>query len=279
MEVKVLVEDTAKNGMACEHGLSIWITYKGNHYLVDTGATDLYTENARKMGLNLAEVEGVFLSHAHYDHSGGFLPFFKANEKAGVYLQKSAGYCRCYKIVGDMKKYIGIPSEVLENYENRMIYVDGYRSLGNGIHILPHTTKELSLRGKRAHMYVEKNGQIHIDDFSHEQTIVFEEEDGLVLFNSCSHGGVENIVKEVNQKFPDKKIKAFFGGFHMMGPDGVCTCQFEKEEVQKVAEELNRLEGTVFYSGHCTGQIAFEWLREIMGDRMTALYSGMEIQL
>ena len=40
--------------------------------------------------------------------------------------------------------------------------------------ILPHTTENLAMRGKRAHLYYESDGSIVPDDFSHEQTVVFE---------------------------------------------------------------------------------------------------------
>ena len=53
------------------------------------------------------------------------------------------------------------------------------------------------------------------DNFCHEQSLVIEAEDGLVIFNSCSHGGVVNIINEVKAAYPTKKIKALVGGFHI----------------------------------------------------------------
>lgn len=40
------------------------------------------------------------------------------------------------------------------------------------------------------------------DDFSHEQSMVLETGRGLVVLNSCCHGGVVNIVKGVLDQFP-----------------------------------------------------------------------------
>ena len=37
--------------------------------------------------------------------------------------------------------------------------------------------------------------------------------------------------------------------------------------------ELSQL-GIVFYSGHCTGIPAFNLIKQIMGDKLIALYSG-----
>lgn len=279
MNIKILMEDTKCGGFACEHGLSILTEYHGKNYLIDAGTTGLFLENAAKMGADLSKADAVFLSHAHYDHAGGLVEFFKVNRHADVYLQKNAGNRRCYKVTGDRKKDIGIPQGMLEQYAGRFVYVDGYRDFGNGVFILPHTTKQLSARGERAHMYCETDGRMAADDFSHEQTVVFEEDGALILFNSCSHAGVENIMEEVGARFPGKKIKAFFGGFHMMGPSGISSCNFEKEEVEKVAEQLTGFRETVFYSGHCTGEVAFAWLKEILGERLAAIHAGMEIEL
>ena len=123
-------------------------------------------------------------------------------------------------------------------------------------------------------MCVCSDGCIIPDDFSHEQTVVFEEQDGLVCFNSCSHSGVDIIIDEVKRAFPDKKIKAYIGGFHLMGTEGASSCGYTRDEVRAVAETLLKSSPAVFYSGHCTGSIAFDWLKDVMKDRLVALNTG-----
>ncbi|MBQ0058440.1 MAG: MBL fold metallo-hydrolase, partial [Lachnospiraceae bacterium] len=238
MRLQILVENTSMGEFTGEHGLSVYVEHAGKKYLIDTGATGLYSENAKKLDVDLSEIDAAFLSHAHYDHSGGYNEFFAANGKVKVYLQSAAKIKQYFKIAGPIKKYIGIPEGILERYVDRFEYVDGYKDMGDGVYILPHTTPGLSKRGQHAHMYGMINGKPVVDDFAHEQTVVFEEEDGLYCFNSCSHGGVDNIIEEVKQVFPNKPIKAFIGGFHMMGTLGVKTCSFSEEEVKQVASKL-----------------------------------------
>ncbi|MCF0112309.1 MAG: MBL fold metallo-hydrolase [Erysipelotrichaceae bacterium] len=275
MKITILAENTACNMFPGEHGLSLLVEYRDRKVLIDTGASGLFAENAGKMGMDLAGVNAAFLSHAHYDHSGGYPAFFAINTTAKVYLQKSAKRRHYFKIFGAIKKNIGIPEGVLDRYADRFVYVEGYRDFENGICVLPHSTPDKILqRAKRTHMCVETEGRIDFDDFSHEQTVVFEEEDGLVCVNSCSHAGVDVIVEEVKKVFPGKNIKAFFGGFHMMGLSGADSCSYSKEEVQEVAKRLLESSDAVFYSGHCTGSIAFGWLKEIMEDRLEAMASG-----
>lgn len=274
MIIKVLVENTEADGMHAEHGLCLYAEYNKKAYLIDSGASGLFEANAEKMSVDLNKVDKAFLSHAHYDHAGGYSDFFERNKHAKVYLQKTAENRYYYKIAGPIKKYIGIPEDMLEKYKDRFEYVDGAAKIDEGIYIVPHSSEGILERAKQTHMCVMVDNKMKFDDFSHEQTVVFEEEDGLVCFNSCSHSGVDIIIDEVMRSFPGKKIKAYIGGFHMMGISGVSSCNYSKEEVRKVAEKLIETSDAVFYSGHCTGTIAYDWLKEVLKDRLEALKPG-----
>lgn len=279
MKVMVLAENTSMDEFLGEHGLSLYIEHKGKKYLLDTGATGLYAENAKKAGVDLAEIDTAFLSHAHYDHSGGYPSFFEQNKTAKVYLQAACREKYYFKIVGPVRKYIGIPKGLLEEWEDRFVYVNGYQELENGVFLCPHTTEGLEDRARRAHMYGMADDKFFVDNFAHEQTVVFEEADGLYLFNSCSHGGVENIIGEIKRAFPKKELKAFFGGFHMMGPLGPGTCAFSEKEVRDTAKLLLKSSNAVFYTGHCTGAKAGQWLQDEMKDRLVLLSCGMTVSL
>lgn len=52
------------------------------------------------------------------------------------------------------------------------------------------------------------------DDFIHEHSLVLEGEDGLVVFNSCSHGGIVNIVQGVQEAL-NRQVTTVVGGLHM----------------------------------------------------------------
>lgn len=279
MKIKVLIENNAKEGFCAEHGLCLYVEYKNKKYLIDSGASEQFVENATKLGVRLDQIDMAFLSHAHYDHSSGYPKFFEQNKQAKVYLQKASKNKQYYKIAGPIKKYIGIPKGILEEYSNRFEYIDGAKQIDDGIYIVPHSLDGILERAKHTHMCVIVDGKTQYDDFSHEQTVVFEEEDGLICFNSCSHSGVDIVIKEVQKAFPDKKIKAYIGGFHMMGIMGADSCSYSKEEVQAVAKQLMELTEARFFSGHCTGTIAYEWLKEILKDRLDAFYSGKIIEI
>lgn len=279
MIIKVLIENNAGEGLCAEHGLCLYVEYNHRFYLIDSGSSELFAINASKMGINLDKIDVAFLSHAHYDHSSGYPKFFEQNKYAKVYLQKEARNKQYFKIAGPIKKYIGIPKGMLDEYADRFEYIDGAAKIEEGIYVVPHSADGILERAKHTHMCVVIDGKTKYDDFKHEQTIVFEEADGLVCFNSCSHSGVDIAISEVQKAFPDKRIKAYVGGFHMMGIAGANSCSYSKEEVQNVAKQLSQLSDTKFLSGHCTGTIAYDWLKEILGNQLEAFHSGKVIEV
>jgi len=114
MKIITLVEDTkGMEGCGYEHGLSLYIETKNHKLLMDCGTTDMFLKNAEVLGVDLSQVDNVFLSHGHYDHSGGIIPFSKCNREAKIYLQKSAGEAY-YHVTEEMEKYAGIDTAILD---------------------------------------------------------------------------------------------------------------------------------------------------------------------
>lgn len=285
LTITVLAENSDGKGLCGEHGLSLHIEYEGRRYLLDAGATGLFAENAAKLGLSLTEVEAVFLSHAHYDHAGGLPLFFAENAHAKVYLQEAAAE-NCYSEKAGAREYIGIPRGVLREHADRFCFVSGASScfaasLADvkpvpGIWILPHTTPNLEEQGRKAHMYRLEEGRFKIDDFAHEQSVTFETEKGLILCNSCSHGGIVNIVKEA-QRALHKNVYAVVGGFHLKSPDGVDSMAVSPEEVEDIGRQLVELGVKQIYTGHCTGRPALGILQQCFPKEVRSLHTGMQL--
>lgn len=269
MRATVLTDNLADAPLSGEWGLCIHIEYRGKRFLLDTGASPLFEQNAARLDIPLDEVEAGVLSHAHYDHANGMDRFFAANRRAVFYLQKSCGE-NCYKKVGFFKKYIGIRRGLLRQYRNRLVYAEGPRVIAPGVHLVPHSTPGLEAVGRQESMLQRRGLRWEFDNFSHEQSLVFETAQGLVVFNSCSHGGVENILREAKAACPGQRVRALVGGFHL----------FNKGEpvVRQLAEQLREAQVQAVYTGHCTGERAFAILREELGDLVHPLRTGLVIE-
>ena len=69
MKITVLIENTAPEYLKCEHGLSIYIAYNEKCYLLDTGSSDIFMDNAEVLKTKLENVDAAFLSHGHYQEA------------------------------------------------------------------------------------------------------------------------------------------------------------------------------------------------------------------
>lgn len=279
LTITVLVENSDGKDLCGEHGLSLYIEYNGGKYLLDMGATELFAKNAARLGLSLADVDAAFLSHAHYDHAGGLSRFFAENPAAKVYLQEAAKE-NCYGEKEGAREYIGMPRGILREHADRFCFVPGAPagfSPALGVWILSHTTPNLEEQGRKAHMYRLEHDGYQIDDFAHEQSVVFETEKGLILCNSCSHGGIVNIVKEA-QRALQKEVYAVIGGFHLKGPGGVDSMAATAEKVEEIGRQLTQLGVKKIYTGHCTGQPAFAILQKTCPKAVRALHTGMRLE-
>lgn len=277
MRVTVLMENTAPQGLACEHGLALHIEYAGRRYLLDAGGSERLVENAEKLGVRLEQVDVAVLSHGHYDHSGGFGAFFDRNGSAPLYLRQEAME-PCYAGENGARHYIGVPPS-LSARPDRLSYVTGRTELSLGVWLLPHTTPDLGRRGARAHMYRETGSGLCPDDFAHEQSLVFLTSEGLAVFSSCSHAGADTVAEEAMAAFPGRPVRAFFGGFHLMGLAGVSTLGVKPERVEALGRKLLSLGVQEVFTGHCTGAPAFALLQPVLGERLHYLATGMAVTL
>lgn len=284
MKFTVLTENHEADGLENEHGLSLFLEYHEKIYLLDAGQTGVFARNAEKLKLDLNRVELAVLSHAHYDHAGGFDVFFEKNADALVYAAAAGQRMDWYSMREEGPKYIGIPQEVLENYPERFIWTDGVRELVPGMWLIPHRTPGLEKIGEKTGMYKKVHGAVTDcsfapDDFTHEQSLVLETEEGLVIFSSCSHGGVRNIVNEVRAVFPEKQILAYIGGFHLKASGSQDEMNCTEDEVRELGHSLMQLGIQYIYTGHCTGVRGFELLKEVMGDCLQELRTGMQAEI
>ena len=281
MKVTVLIENTAPedSGLHYEMGLSLWIEYNGKKILLDAGASGKFAENADLLQVDLGQTQVGVLSHGHYDHADGFRAFFPKHDKVKICHRPGAGG-QYFSRRGFAPYYIGIHRELWEQYRNRFVEVNGVFPLMQGAWLLPDGERYLEFAGKATDLLVKQgeNDFIH-DDFAHEQSLVIETRRGLAVFNSCSHSGIVNIVRGVQEMLPRRPVYAVVGGFHMFGKDTPNGMNCSEEYVYKVADALKELGVEEIYTGHCTGMAALKLLKERFGPGCHALTTGLSFEL
>lgn len=255
MKLITLMENTScREDMCFEHGLSLYLETGHRKILFDAGQSGAFAENAKTLGVDLSGVEFAVLSHGHYDHSGGLGCFLERNYIAPVYVSQWA-FEPHWESDG---RYVGVDPSLREN--SRIRYVAETTQLGEGITLYRLESGPMDTAG----LLVEEEGIRKPDDFRHEQYLLLEERGKRILISGCSHKGILNIMDAFR---PDVLV----GGFHFM--------KMEDEVFLRSAAEKLLEYDTVYYTGHCTGQKQYAFLKNLMGDRLHYLSTGTVLEI
>jgi 7,8-dihydropterin-6-yl-methyl-4-(beta-D-ribofuranosyl)aminobenzene 5'-phosphate synthase len=281
VEITVLVdnEPSGKNPfLRTERGHSLHVRWKGRSLLLDTGISGLFADNARMLGIRVAEIDTIVLSHGHFDHSGGLGRFLRENQRATVYAARGVRERLWLSLLG-FKKDVGLDPRVLVDARERLHLVDADSEPEVGLHLLaclPFTHPRP--RGNRL-LFRGAAGKRLPDDFAHELVMTLDDGDGLVVFTGCGHHGVLNMVDGVRHAFPERPIKALVGGFHFVGLPFLGLLAEPRDRVRQIGRSLNALPIGRIVTGHCTGRKGYAALREVLGSRVVYAATGETISV
>lgn len=259
MKIHVLIENTTSDErLEAEHGLSLFIETDKHNILFDTGQSGDFADNAEKMGLDLSKIDIAILSHGHYDHGGGIKRFLGINDKALVYMNKDSFEPH----YNGTEKYIGLDTELENN--SRIILCDDEKIIDDELSLYTCNGMEKIVPSNPFGLNMMENGELIPEDFRHEHYLLIKDNGRRILISGCSHKGILNIE---NWFRPD----VLAGGFHLskLDPDK----PEEAEVLKRTAEKLLSF-NTQYYTGHCTGTKQYDYLKTIMGDRLSYLSTG-----
>ena len=278
MRIINLIENTqGHEGCTYAHGLSFYVETPKHKLLLDLGPSEETLHNAERLGIELSEIDTVILSHGHYDHSGGIMPFVKLNPDAVIYMQENAD-ADYYADDGETPdggryRYIGIDKDISALPQVKKLKGDyclddemELFTIKERSHALPFTNKRLLIKDK---------DEFVRDDFSHEQYLVINDGSKRILLSGCAHNGILSILDAFKDKYgaaPDVVIS----GFHLMKKTDYSDEEFK--EIEDIGKELRKYP-TRFFTCHCTGESAYNIMKLTMGEQLRYVHSGEEVDL
>ena len=246
-----------------EHGLSILLQTEQHKILLDTGASDVFVRNAERLGIDLGDIDYVFISHGHSDHAGGVRYFLEHNRQAQIVVSPDA-------MSGYFFSKRGLPHSITTDWpeikRDRLIMIDRTCEIADGLFAIAHIPQVHPMPLGNQNLYIKNSeGQYIHDDFRHELALYAN---GL-LFTGCAHSGLENILSAC--PWP---VHTVVGGFHLL--DGYES----DEELRALAQRLKiNYPATQFYTSHCTGDGVFAVMKDVMGEQLQAFCLGTEISV
>lgn len=273
MLIKTLVENTAiSKDSGSEHGLSFYIETKKHKILFDVGASGLFLQNAKKLDVNIADIDFLVISHGHYDHGGGLKIFFTENTKAEVFLHRLA-FEKYYAVRSDKPiDFIGLDESLKQN--KQIVFTSDRFFISGRLQVFSNVIQREPAPKSNSGLLTEYKGQTVKDTFAHEQNLVIEEDGKTLLVTGCAHNGIINILEHLHAlkgRMPDYVI----GGFHLSSRSGGNE---DSDTIERIAKHLLGTKAT-FYTCHCTGIEAYERLKSAMGDNIDYLSAGSAITI
>ena len=106
MKVTIIYDNTTfRKNLQADWGFSALVEVKKRKILFDAGANGrILLSNMEKLGINPKEIEEVFISHSHFDHTGGLSAFLDQNNKVKVWVPPSFRGVKSAREVIEVKK-------------------------------------------------------------------------------------------------------------------------------------------------------------------------------
>jgi len=113
MRITILYDNTAfREDLQPDWGFSCLVELADRTILFDTGGDgSILMDNMNKLDIDPSTVDDVFISHAHFDHTGGLSAFLNKNNDVNVYLPVSFRGVRNAREI----TYLDEPSRLHEN--------------------------------------------------------------------------------------------------------------------------------------------------------------------
>ena len=223
MKLKVLEDNNTFIDMYYlgEPAVSYYIEDGENTILFDTGYSNVFLENAKKMDINLNRISKLVISHGHNDHTGGLKYFFK--EKRNIEL---IAHPECFNYKeDDTGVYIGssLSKEELSkvcklNLSKEPIQISEHITYLGEIPTFNDFEKRCAI-GKSI-----INGKKVDDIIKDDSAIVYKSDKGLFIITGCSHSGICNIIEYAKKVCKDERIYGIIGGFHLFENDYRLKC-------------------------------------------------------
>ncbi len=248
MKLTALVENTTNCGLKVAHGLSLYIETERHKLLFDLGPDETLFENARNLGADLTAVDTVIISHGHNDHGGALKRFLEVNSQAKIYVQRRAFEPHYSKTPLEYVP-IGLDRSLMDR--EQLVLVDGDFVIDDELRLFTVLNTEKCHSTANDTLF-DENGP---DSFVHEQNLLITEHE-TVLVMGCGHTGIVNIMEKASVWQP----RLCVGGFHLYNPSMKKTVP--DELLDQIAGELRAYPQMRFYTCHCTGTQAYQYLAE-----------------
>jgi 7,8-dihydropterin-6-yl-methyl-4-(beta-D-ribofuranosyl)aminobenzene 5'-phosphate synthase len=221
------------DGCATGWGFSALIEGVGRTILFDSGADGpVFERNVHALKADLSKVDVAFVSHDHNDHTGGLTVALRRKPGLPVFVPASASAA--------VQAAVRVAGGRVVAVRDPQVIAPGVISTGD------------------------------LGQTIHEQALLLDLPQGLVVITGCAHPGIAAIVEKA-AAVAKKNVRMVLGGFHLV--------QSPAADVEKVIVRFRELGVQRVGATHCTGDIAIAMFKKAFGENFVDLGVGRKIDL
>jgi len=281
LTVRVLVDDTAQydSDLQAVHGISFLVDATAGEvsrrYLVDVGqSATLLLDNMARLGIEPSSVDGVIITHCHFDHTGGLAEVIRSTGRGDLPVIAHPDVFRLHFAMKPHLRHVGIrgadQARALKKAGARLFLSRDPLVLMEGLATTGEVPRVTGFERPGLDVWTLEDGRLKPDLMVDDVSLLVKTSQGLVVITGCSHAGIVNITQHAVDLAGESRIRAILGGLHLLkAPEDVVDLT--------ISHLLDAGVGMVS-AGHCTGTVAKERLRTAFGDAWREMHAGKAFQ-
>ena len=259
----------ARNIMG-EHGFAALVKTPDTCLLMDTGQGLGLAHNAHALKIDLFALDGVVISHGHFDHTGGLMQVPAGESPLPIHAHPDL-FAGKYLVPRDQDPaYIGIPfsQSVLEEKLNaRFTFHSRFTEIAPKVFFSGQVPRTWSFEPSDDRLVIQTPDGYLPDPFADDASLLIETPAGPVILTGCAHSGIVNIMEHFAQKSGHQTFHAVIGGTHL----GFAN---DPSQLDQAMDAFDRFQVNTIAVSHCTGNEAAARLFHRFKDRFAFAGAG-----